>query len=255
MHNPDHKKVDNAEKDAIEDLFYYGKRTIIENNHMEVLSPKMTFDNLRLLTNGDPCSNELIDLLSSQKGVEKILKLFDLDLYFFRGIFDTNNGQTKNLVKLSENGVHTTNGAEIWLPWELATIIKIIGDEFYKKFKQHLEICSGYRSPAYQIYLICYYGSRIFDKNGVHLGHRTLEEVLKTAAPPGCSEHQLVYNPAFDVTNFRTDTALMTIPEIRQIIEWKWFKRRAEEMEIEETYGQGTNNNGLGEPWHFRKIS
>lgn len=246
-----------TEIQEIENLFHAGKRVIMKNSKVDgkphpKLSPLMTMADLREIAGDNPDALKLIDLFGNEKGVKKILDLFELDLYHFHEIIDPTKEQINNLVNLKENGLKIMEGAEIYLPQEIVQILKEINEQFFQKFDQNLEIRSGYRSPAYQIYLLCYYGSKTFDTEAAKANNRTLAAVLQTAAPAGCSEHQLT-NPAFDIHNFSKDFTHLNIAEIRQSAEWQFFKTLANKYGIIETYGEGTNNGGKGEPWHWRK--
>lgn len=101
---------------------------------------------------------------------------------------------------------------------------------------------SGYRSPAYQLYLFLFY----LPKHG-----HSVKETNRFVALPGHSEHG---NPDRQAIDFITPGGINgeDVPEeFEALPEYAWLQRRAGEFGFHLSYPRGNALNTAFEPWHW----
>lgn len=99
---------------------------------------------------------------------------------------------------------------------------------------------SGYRSPAYQIYLFLFY----MPKHAY-----SVRETNRHVALPGCSEHG---SPAFQAIDFITPAGINgedRPEEFEELQEYGWLNARAKEFGFFLSYPRGGES--AFEPWHW----
>ena len=105
---------------------------------------------------------------------------------------------------------------------------------------KRLLVESGYRSPAYQLYLFLFY----LPKHGT-----SILETNRHVALPGCSEHG---SPPFQAIDFITPAGINgedRPEEFEELQEYGWLKARAHEFGFTLSYPRGGTS--AFEPWHW----
>ncbi len=105
---------------------------------------------------------------------------------------------------------------------------------------KRLLVESGYRSPAYQLYLFLYY----MPKHG-----HSVRETNRHVALPGCSEHG---SPDFQAIDFITPEGVNgedRPEEFEELQEYGWLRARAREFGFRLSYPRGGPS--AFEPWHW----
>jgi LAS superfamily LD-carboxypeptidase LdcB len=108
---------------------------------------------------------------------------------------------------------------------------------------RQLLVESGYRSPAYQLYLFLYYMPK-------H-GHSVIE-TNRFVALPGHSEHGYPPRQAIDFINEAGINGEDHPEEFEALPEYAWLQRRAKEFGFALSYPRGNAYNTAFEPWHWR---
>lgn len=115
-----------------------------------------------------------------------------------------------------------------------------------KDLGKRLLVESGYRSPAYQLYLFLFY----MPKHGA-----SVRETNRHVALPGCSEHG---SPAFQAIDFITPEGINgedRPEEFEELQEYGWLRARAKEFSFFLSYPRPSTGSGQGEsafePWHW----
>lgn len=208
-------------------------------------NPLMSFDDLREYVGNRKESHALIDLF--QCHTWDILKKLGKD-YDFVGMRDPLKSEIE-LVDIAKV-INPWNNVPKYVPESLVSPLVSMAKDYECFSGEKLVVGSAYRSPAYQTYIICYRGTS---------SRENLQTVLKRAAPPGCSDHQNIENPAIDFANFMPDLVKEFCDEhsVRDSVRWQMFAKIAHDHGFYETYPDGsdgrykTNNSGMGEPWHW----
>ena len=111
---------------------------------------------------------------------------------------------------------------------------------------KRLLVESGYRSPAYQLYLFLFY----LPKHG-----DSIRETNRHVALPGCSEHG---SPAFQAIDFITPEGINgedRPEEFEELQEYGWLRARAREFGFHLSYPRPSTSSGQAasafEPWHW----
>ncbi len=105
---------------------------------------------------------------------------------------------------------------------------------------KRLLVESGYRSPAYQLYLFVFY----LPKHGY-----SIRETNRHVALPGCSEHG---SPAFQAIDFITPAGINgedRPEEFEELQEYGWLMNRAGEFGFHLSYPR--RGPSAFEPWHW----
>lgn len=111
---------------------------------------------------------------------------------------------------------------------------------------KRLLVESGYRSPAYQLYLFLFYMPK---------HDYSVRETNRHVALPGCSEHG---SPAFQAIDFITPGGINgedRPEEFEELQEYGWLHARASEFGFFLSYPRPSAGSGQGEsafePWHW----
>ena len=111
---------------------------------------------------------------------------------------------------------------------------------------RRLLVESGYRSPAYQLYLFLFY----MPKHAY-----SVRETNRHVALPGCSEHG---SPAFQAIDFITPAGINgedRPEEFEELQEYGWLHARAGEFGFHLSYPRPSADSGQAasafEPWHW----
>lgn len=107
---------------------------------------------------------------------------------------------------------------------------------------RQLLVESGYRSPAYQLYLFLFYMSN----HGL-----SVIETNKHVALPGHSEHGAASNPAIDFINEAGINGEYNPPEFEALAEYAWLTQHANAYGFFISYPRGNALNTAFEPWHW----
>ncbi|MDD3066818.1 MAG: D-alanyl-D-alanine carboxypeptidase family protein [Candidatus Gracilibacteria bacterium] len=228
-------------KEAAENLFRVGRKAIrllsIPNSESFV-----SFEDLHTGLGNIPsskvgeaeklASKELIIFLKCYR--REIKTIFDL-AYGFRRSTRISATEKPSWIAVDTKGK--------LLPLEMATAWKNLKSKYQKKYPEApLTIASAYRSPAYQLYLLCYHG---FEKQ------QSLAEIFRIIAPPYHSAHN-ENPPAIDIADFFSRDPTQAA-NMMQSEDWNHFVGLAADFRFHLNYPAGPNaiNGGLGEPWEF----
>lgn len=107
---------------------------------------------------------------------------------------------------------------------------------------KQLLIESGYRSPAYQLYLFLYY----MPKHGY-----SIIETNKFVALPGHSEHGYPPRQAIDFINQEGINGEDRPEEFEALPEYQWLQQHAREYDFLLSYPRDNPDNTAFEPWHW----
>ncbi len=220
---------------------------------------RCTFDALRTLVkqskkliNGVPTDVEepdhltaalqLIDYFDDTQNAQTMLNHFDLESYRV----------VKQSFSSPENVTFASVDDQI-LPDKLAEKWAALISDFRVQLEQAITVTSGYRSPAYQLYLMV---TGSYRKTVIENGALDLKEIFSILAPPYCSKHSIPDNPAIDIKEFfpgQPGALGASCDEIRQHPAWQAFKKLAEKHGFHENYPSGSRpNHGAGESWEFQ---
>ncbi len=107
---------------------------------------------------------------------------------------------------------------------------------------KRLYVESGYRSPAYQLYLFLYY----MPKHG-----HSIRETNRYVALPGYSEHGYPPRQAIDFINQDDISGEDHPEEFENLPEYKWLTEHAPWFGFHLSYPRGNASNTAFEPWHW----
>lgn len=111
-----------------------------------------------------------------------------------------------------------------------------------KDLGRRLLVESGYRSPADQLYLFCFY----LPKHGY-----SIRETNRYVALPGCSEHG---SPALQAIDFINEDGINGEDhpeEFEQLPEYRWLQEHAVTYGFYLSYPRDNARNTSFEPWHW----
>ncbi len=110
---------------------------------------------------------------------------------------------------------------------------------------KRLLVESGYRSPAYQLYLFLFY----MPKHGY-----SIRETNRFVALPGYSEHGNPRRQAIDFIN-QDGVNGEDHPELFEALpEYRWLTERAASFNFQLSYPRGNASNTSFEPWHWHYL-
>ena len=142
-----------------------------------------------------------------------------------------------------EQGYHEIG--ESYLPRKVYKAYEKMNKAMFNDIGKKLLVRSGYRSPAYQLFLLGWYLNMYdFDVG------KTLERV----AMPGYSEHCVADNVAID---FITEDGVPQEHDDRcfeDTQEYKWLLKNAEKFGFKESFPKGNELGTMYEPWHWRYV-
>jgi len=107
---------------------------------------------------------------------------------------------------------------------------------------KQLLVESGYRSPAYQLYLFLYY----LPKHG-----HSIKETNRFVALPGYSEHGYPSHQAMDFINEAGINGEDHPEEFEALPEYRWLQAHAGEFGFALSYPRNNAYNTSFEPWHW----
>ncbi len=107
---------------------------------------------------------------------------------------------------------------------------------------RRLLVESGYRSPADQLYLFCFY----LPKHGY-----SIRETNRHVALPGCSEHGSPARQAIDFINEDGINGEDHPEEFEALPEYAWLQRTAADYGFHLSYPRDNTTNTSFEPWHW----
>ena len=107
---------------------------------------------------------------------------------------------------------------------------------------KRLLVESGYRSPAYQLYLFLYYMPKHGD---------SIVETNKFVALPGHSEHGYPPRQAIDFINEEGINGEDHPEEFEALPEYRWLQQHAKEFGFVMSYPRDNPYHTSFEPWHW----
>lgn len=107
---------------------------------------------------------------------------------------------------------------------------------------KHLLVESGYRSPAHQLYLFCFY----LPKHGY-----SIRETNRFVALPGCSEHGCPSRQAIDFMDEHGVNGEDHPEQFEALDEYHWLQQHAGEYGFFLSYPRDNTTNTTFEPWHW----
>ena len=108
-----------------------------------------------------------------------------------------------------------------------------------------LYVESGYRAPAYQLYLFA---------SGVKRRGFSIRKTASSIALPGYSEHGCPLTQALDFINADGLNCNSSTEKFIALPEYAWLKANAKKFNFELSYPPGSNTGITFEPWHWRHI-
>lgn len=115
-------------------------------------------------------------------------------------------------------------------------------DAMQAQLGKRLLVESGYRSPAYQLYLFLYYMPK---------HDHSVIETNRFVALPGHSEHGYPPRQAIDFINADGINGEDHPEEFEALPEYAWLQERAHEYGFVLSYPRGNAYNTSFEPWHW----
>jgi LAS superfamily LD-carboxypeptidase LdcB len=190
---------------------------------------------------------KLFELLTNNEVafINKLLKT-DLLKYGFKGKFFGIQNVPTNLVEIKNQ--HYKLNSEIkdidiqYLPQDTFNVYENLNKTLYNDTGKKLLVLSGYRSPAYQLFLFLWY-LKFYKFN--------FAKTIKRAALPGYSEHGFPERQAIDFMTEIGQPSEVDPLDFAQTVEYQWLKKNAGKFSFYET---NPPNNLLGtmyEPWHW----
>ncbi len=169
--------------------------------------------------------------------------------YGFKGEYVGIQDVPKGLVEIKEQRytVDTEKGFEEigvrYLSKEVYKAYKRMNNQMYKDIGKRLLVGSGYRSPAYQLFLFVYY---------LNMYDFKIEDTIKRVAMPGYSEHCVADSMAID---FVTTDGIPNENDDRRFentAEYRWLLDNGEDFGFKESYPKDNEFGISYEPWHWR---
>jgi len=129
-----------------------------------------------------------------------------------------------------------------YLPRPVFEAYQRMMDAMERDLGQRLLVESGYRSPAYQLYLFLYY----MPKHAM-----SVKETNRFVALPGHSEHGYPPRQAIDFINQRGINGEDRPEEFEALPEHGWLQQHAAEFGFVLSYPRNNAMNTAFEPWHW----
>ncbi len=150
-----------------------------------------------------------------------------------------------DLVKIESRTLPATNGQPYitqtqFLPKNVYTSYINMANAMQQDIGKTLYIASGYRSPAYQLYLFLFYL-----KNHEY----SILETRRFVAWPGFSEHGNPRRQAIDFVNEQGIDGQENAAEFEALEEYRWLLEHAGNFGFELSYPKGGKE--AFEPWHW----
>ena len=129
-----------------------------------------------------------------------------------------------------------------YLPWKVFEAYQRMMDAMHADLGKRLLVESGYRSPAYQLYLFLFY----LPKHGY-----SIVETNRFVALPGHSEHGYPPRQAIDFINEEGINGEDHPEAFEALPEYQWLQRRAHEFGFALSYPRDNPLHTAFEPWHW----
>lgn len=206
----------------------------IDRSELNAIS---TMDMLWALTN--PETRKLID---------KILALNPND-YGFRGAPVLCEPVPSDVIMIAaqqddKSGEYTL-GEITYLPRAVHEAFSNMAEEFQKDAPgQKLMVGSGYRSPAFQIVILLYILTKVYDFD--------LGNTFKRVAMPQYSQHCSASNTAIDMLNVDGEPSDGKPENFKDSLEYKWLIENAHRYHFYESYPLNNSDGIMPEPWHWQ---
>ena len=130
-----------------------------------------------------------------------------------------------------------------YLPKETLDAYTRMMDAMQRDLGRRLLVESGYRAPAYQLYLFLFY----MPKHGY-----SIRETNRFVALPGHSEHGFAPKQAIDFINTDGVNGEDHPEEFEALPEYAWLSQHASEYGFALSYPRNNADNTTFEPWHWR---
>ena len=143
--------------------------------------------------------------------------------------------------RIRKDGIETPLNPQ-YLPREVLDAYTAMMDAMAADLGKRLLVESGYRSPAYQLYLFFYYLPTHED---------SITETNRFVALPGHSEHGAPARQAIDFINDEGINGEENPEEFEVLPEYAWLQRRAHEFGFALSYPRDNPHNTAFEPWHW----
>ena len=129
-----------------------------------------------------------------------------------------------------------------FLPEEVAQAYEAMKQAMERDLGRHLLVESGYRSPAYQLYLFVFY---------LPSHEESIRETNRHVALPGYSEHGTPHRQAIDFIN-QDGINGEDHPEVFEALpEYAWLQQHAAQFGFYLSYPRDNPYNKAFEPWHW----
>ena len=129
-----------------------------------------------------------------------------------------------------------------FLPRDVQDAYERMMDAMEADLGKRLLVESGYRSPAYQLYLFLFYMPKHDD---------SVIETNKFVALPGHSEHGYPPRQAIDFINQEGINGEDHPEEFEALPEYQWLQQRADEFGFHLSYPRDNPYHTAFEPWHW----
>ncbi|MBI4354097.1 MAG: M15 family metallopeptidase [Candidatus Omnitrophica bacterium] len=164
----------------------------------------------------------------------------------FRALKGTDLGATSHYFgELTEPDVvpvgPTTLDAQ-FLPRDVADAYEAMMQAMERDLGKHLLVESGYRSPAYQLYLFLFYMPK---------HDYSIRETNRFVALPGHSEHGYPPRQAIDFINQEGINGEDKPEEFEALPEYQWLQQHANEFGFFLSYPRDNPHHTAFEPWHW----
>ena len=140
-----------------------------------------------------------------------------------------------------KNGAQTPVDAQ-YLPRKVLTAYRAMMVAMKRDLGTSLRVESGYRAPAYQLYLFLFY----LPKHGY-----SIRETNRFVALPGYSEHGAPDRQAIDFINERGINGEDHPEEFEALPEYAWLQAHAAQFGFVLSYPRDNPSHTSFEPWHW----
>lgn len=181
---------------------------------------------------------------------EKLLTLNPLE-YGFKGEYLGIQDVPKDLVEITGQKFEADNEegfeeiGERYLPKKAYDAYIRMNGAMLEEIKKELLVGSGYRSPAYQLFLLVWY---------LNLYDFDIEKTVKRVAVPGYSEHCVADSVAIDFITKDGVPQEHDEKRFEDTDEYKWLLENARDFGFNESYPLNNEEGVMYEPWHWRFV-
>ena len=198
----------------------------------------LTFD--ELYSKLEPNEQAFMNAIRAIKPLPQDKKSGDIDLSNFMSI----ENQTLMISNPAEPGKNFISVIERqYLPQSVYQGYLKMMEAMKKDIGKQLFIESGYRSPAYQLYLFVFY---------LQNHEYSIKETNRWVALPGFSEHGNPNRQAIDFINQEGISGENHPEDFEQLQEYDWLTQNADRFGFVLSYPKNNNSNSAFEPWHWR---